>query len=286
MRNATAVSGNSRRMNPFNRLTNFQQRVLSSVVLLPATCIMIYVGGVVFLLMACVFLGLGAWEFNHLYLKHQGNRTSTIFMVTMVVVMCLCRYFVGFDWSWRLFTLCFMLSMVYSVVTYELGNDAAGNGFSTLVTGVVYLGWLGSYAVALRQLENGLIWLVLMLFLTFSTDIGAYIFGRTFGRHHMFTRVSPSKTWEGYFGGVFFTLCIALIAHSFFPPVRSLMPLRYALGFALSIAVICPFGDFGSMLKRSFQAKDSSNLIPGHGGILDRLDSILFSLPIEFWLYE
>lgn len=274
-------------MNPFNKLTNLQQRVISSLVLLPTICVMIYVGGIVFLLMACTILGLGAWEFNHLYLKHQGNRTSTIFMVTMVVVMCLCRYFVGFDWSWRLFTLCFMLSMAYSVVSYELGNDAAGNGFSTLVTGVVYLGWLGSYAVALRQLENGLTWLVFMLFLTFSTDIGAFIFGRTFGRHHMFTRVSPSKTWEGYFGGVVFTLLIAFIAHSLFPLVRSLMPLRYALGFALAIAVICPIGDFGeSMLKRSFQAKDSSNLIPGHGGILDRLDSVLFSMPIAFWFYE
>ena len=123
-----------------------------------------------------VFLGLGAWEFHHIYLNKPDNRTSTIFMVAMVVIMCLCRYFFGFNWSWRLFTLCFMLSMVFSVVSYELGDDAAANGFSTLVTGVVYLGWLGSYLVALRQLDDGLVWVAFTVLLAISADLSAFIF--------------------------------------------------------------------------------------------------------------
>lgn len=103
----------------------------------------------------------------------------------------------------------------------------------------------------------------------------------------MFTRVSPKKTWEGYFGGIVFAIGIAFLGHRFVPSVARLMTLVETLLFALAVSVICPFGDFGeSMLKRSFAVKDSSNLIPGHGGILDRLDSILFSMPIAFWFYE
>lgn len=268
-------------------LTNLQQRIISAVILIPALCVVVYIGGALFLVVATFVLALGAWEFNHLYLHNPANRTSTIFMVSMVVAMCLSRYFFGFHWSWRLFSLCFMLSMVYSVSSFERGNDAAAIGFATLVTGVVYLGWLGSYLIALRQLDQGLVWVVFTLFITFSTDIGAYCFGKLFGRRHMFTRVSPKKTWEGYFGGIVFAIGIAYIGHQFVPAVSQLMSCRITLLFATAVAVICPFGDFGeSMLKRSFAVKDSSNLIPGHGGILDRLDSILFSMPIAFWFYE
>ena len=269
------------------KLTNLQQRILAATVLLPLVCFLIYAGGLVFLAGAVVFLGLGAWEFHHIYLNKPDNRTSTIFMVAMVVIMCLCRYFFGFNWSWRLFTLCFMLSMVFSVISYELGDDAAANGFSTLVTGVVYLGWLGSYLVALRQLDDGLVWVAFTVSLAISADLGAFIFGRLFGRRHMFTRVSPKKTWEGYFGGIAFTVGVAALAHAVIQGVQGLMSLKLVLAFAVAVAVVCPFGDFGeSMIKRSFGVKDSSNLIPGHGGVLDRLDSILFSMPIAFWFYE
>lgn len=270
-----------------SNLSNLQLRVITSLILVPALCLIVYIGGALFLISATIVLALGAWEFNHLYLHNPANRTSTIFMVSMVAIMCLCRYFFGFYWSWRLFSLCFMLSMVYGVSSFERGNDAAAIGFATLVTGVVYLGWLGSYLIALRQLDQGLVWVVFTLFVTFSTDIGAFFFGRLFGRHHMFTRVSPKKTWEGYFGGIVFAVGIAFLAHRFVAPVTQLMTWYETLLFAVAVAVICPFGDFGeSMLKRSFAVKDSSNLIPGHGGILDRLDSILFSMPIAFWFYE
>ena len=84
------------------KLTNLQQRILAATVLLPLVCFLIYAGGLVFLAGAVVFLGLGAWEFHHIYLNKPDNRTSTIFMVAMVVIMCLCRYFFGFNWSWRL----------------------------------------------------------------------------------------------------------------------------------------------------------------------------------------
>ena len=196
-RNATAVLENCRRMTA--KLTNLQQRILTAAVLLPLVCFLIYAGGMVFLIGVVVFLGLGAWEFHHIYLNKPDNRTSTIFMVAMVVIMCLCRYFFGFNWSWRLFTLCFMLSMVFSVVSYELGDDAAANGFSTLVTGVVYLGWLGSYLVALRQLDDGLVWVAFTVLLAISADLGAFIFGRLFGRRPSWDTPSwgTAPPWSG-----------------------------------------------------------------------------------------
>lgn len=270
-----------------NKLSNLQQRVISALLLLPVVCIPVYLGGFWFFLAATIALGIGVWEFNHIYLQNPVNYTSTAVMVLMVVLMCIVRYYFGFDWSWRLFAVCFMLIMVYSTVSYEKGNDHAANGFATAVTGLVYFGWIGSYAIALRGLDDGLIWVIFTFVMTWSADIGAFFVGRIFGKTHMFKRVSPKKTWEGYFGGVIFTVLIAYLAHSFVPQVRSLMIMKEVLLFGFTISVVCPFGDFGeSMLKRSFNVKDSSNLIPGHGGVLDRLDSILFSMPIAFWFFE
>lgn len=145
------------------------------------------------------------------------------------------------------------------------------------VLGAVYFGVLMAALVRLRQLENGQWWIVLTLSVTWLNDTGAYFAGRALGKHKMYERVSPSKTWEGFAGGAAASVAAALIVQHFWLP--QLQPWRAAV-IGATAAVVGPLGDLSeSMLKRAYGAKDSGRLLPGHGGFFDRLDALVFVAP-------
>jgi phosphatidate cytidylyltransferase len=141
---------------------------------------------------------------------------------------------------------------------------------------IFYIGWLLSLLVTIR-LDAGREWVLLVLFGTFGSDTAAFFIGKAFGKHKMAPQISPGKTWEGAVAGVFGAIILALL-FTFSSPWQ--LPLDY-LEVVLLGAVISVFGQLGdlveSLLKRSFGVKDSGILMPGHGGILDRLDSVLFA---------
>jgi len=121
------------------------------------------------------------------------------------------------------------------------------------------------------------------LLMLWASDTGAYLFGRKLGAHKLFERHSPKKTWEGFFGGVFTSLVVALIVSFFFTEIS---PMIWA-GMAILIVSFGTLGDLvESMLKRSLDAKDSGNILPGHGGLLDRFDGLLVAAPLVYvYLY-
>ena len=121
--------------------------------------------------------------------------------------------------------------------------------------------------------------LMALFVLIWTNDTGAYIVGMTIGKHHMIPRISPKKTWEGTIGGIIFTLLVAYLLASHFPGLSKVQ----VLGFALITCISSIFGDLiESLLKRSVGIKDSGNILPGHGGILDRFDSLLVAAPTIF----
>lgn len=124
-------------------------------------------------------------------------------------------------------------------------------------------------------------WMLASVFiLIWCNDTFAYVFGKLFGKHKLFPRISPNKTWEGFLGGVVSTLVASYIFQIFFP----WMPFEGWLGLALVVLVFGTMGDlFESALKRSYGMKDSGKFMPGHGGILDRIDSLLFALPMAYF---
>lgn len=155
--------------------------------------------------------------------------------------------------------------------------------WSAVTLGVMYYGWLGSHAVLLRELPDGRDWLFVGLFGVFATDSGAYFVGRSIGRHHLAPRISPHKTWEGAVGGWAGGLIVILVLRSVFG-----LPLsgRETFLLALVLPVIAQLGDLAkSALKRSVGVKDFGRIMPGHGGMADRIDSLLFAVPVlYFWL--
>lgn len=124
-------------------------------------------------------------------------------------------------------------------------------------------------------------WMLASIFIMiWCSDTFAYLVGRSFGKHKLFERISPNKTWEGFFGGAAATFIAALVMNYFF----DFLPLMGWLGLAAIVLIFGSVGDlFESSIKRSFNLKDSGNFMPGHGGILDRIDSLLFVVPPSYF---
>jgi len=151
------------------------------------------------------------------------------------------------------------------------------------IAGILYVGWLLSYLVALRGLDGGRNWIFFALFTTWASDTTAFFIGRRFGRHKLAPNISPGKTWEGSVGGIVGAIIVSIL---FFTPTPFHLPLVYWQAIVLSILVSI-FGQVGdlveSLLKRNMGVKDSGRLMPGHGGLLDRLDSIIFAGVVVYY---
>jgi phosphatidate cytidylyltransferase len=157
-------------------------------------------------------------------------------------------------------------------------KEGAFLGWAWTIAGIVYVGWLLSYLVALRGIklpgieEAGRNFVFFALFTTFASDTAAFFVGRAWGKHKLAPKISPGKTWEGTVAGVFGAIIVSLL-------FTLLLPIGYWQAIVLGI-VVSIFGQLSdlveSLFKRNMGVKDSSHLIPGHGGFLDRIDSVVF----------
>jgi phosphatidate cytidylyltransferase len=156
---------------------------------------------------------------------------------------------------------------------------------ATTVTFGLWIGFLASFAVLLITLpEDGVVATLGVIGAAVFADIGAYAFGVAFGRHRIAPSVSPNKTWEGFLGGL---LVATLIAVLVLPHVTDLFTIPSAAALAVLCGTAAFLGDLvESMIKRDLGVKDLGDLLPGHGGVLDRVDGILFALPVGFYAVE
>jgi len=166
--------------------------------------------------------------------------------------------------------------MVWQQVRFGVEGVLANCGVSSFA--LLYLGLLGAFILGIR-VDGGPLAFLTFVFVVKSSDIGAYTFGRLFGRHKLAPRVSPGKTWEGLAGAVVVAGGVSLA----FALVSGIMGVWIALVFGATMAVVGQLSDLSeSMLKRDAQQKDSSNRVPGFGGILDVIDSPLFAAPCAY----
>ena len=157
------------------------------------------------------------------------------------------------------------------------GKEQAFIGWAWTVAGIIYVGWLMSHLVALRMQDDGRNWVFLGLFVTIASDTSAFFIGKALGRHHLAPGISPGKTWEGAVAGGVGAIIISLF---FILPTPLLLPLSYgqAILLGLAVSVSGQLGDLiESLFKRNMGVKESSRLLPGHGGALDRMDSVVFA---------
>jgi phosphatidate cytidylyltransferase len=190
------------------------------------------------------------------------------------------------------FVLFVLLAMAVHVIAYERGRDQAAVDFTVTVAGIAYLGWIGSYLLDLRQLDQGNWWLMIVLPIIWGGDTGAYSLGSVYGRHKMTPRLSPKKSWEGYFAGLLTSIFVgAFFSYAFSSlgpqPLGGLItPLQGAF-LGLVIGALVPLGDLGeSMFKRQGGLKDSSNVFPGHGGFFDRIDTWIWGAALGYFIIQ
>jgi len=257
-----------------------------AVVGLPA----IIYGGVFYYLLIGVFLAGSAWEYVCMY---RAVRSAPNEIVTIGGVLCIttARFFFP-GAAIPLFVLLILLAMTVHLVAYERGRDEAGIDFAVTVAGIVYLGWLGSYLLDLRQLPQGGWWLMLVLPIVWGGDTGAYSIGVRYGKHKMTPRLSPKKSWEGYFAGLITSIAVgAFFAYAFSSldpkPLGGLITAVQGGFLGLVIGALAPLGDLGeSMFKRQGGLKDSSNIFPGHGGFFDRIDSWIWGAALGYFVIQ
>lgn len=159
-------------------------------------------------------------------------------------------------------------------------NSQAVVGISTTLFGILYVAWFFSFLIKIRNLPQGQWYVAAVILITKSSDIGAYVIGSRFGRHTLISRISPKKSIEGLIGGLLFSIVAACLSKPF---LGFTFPQLAVFGFALGI--LAELGDLSeSLIKRDCQVKDSGVLFPGLGGILDIIDSLLFTAPV-FYFY-
>ncbi len=148
--------------------------------------------------------------------------------------------------------------------------------------GIMYTSLLFSYWGWMRSLPQWHFWVFIMLGSTVAADVGGYVVGKNFGKHRLAPLLSPGKTLEGLIGGFIFATGAAFIVRTLFRPD---FPVLHLLSVSSAISLLGPVGDLSeSLIKRGVHVKDSGNLIPGHGGLLDRVDALLFTGPLVYFL--
>jgi phosphatidate cytidylyltransferase len=264
-------------------------RVLTAVVLIPIVVACIYWGGLLFLALVTLLLTLAETEFCSL-MARDGFRPALGFGIGLVWLFLLDAEFPQWGILQPGLTLILLASLAWQLF-HRQGSPVAD--WSLTITGGLYLGLCGSSLVRLRGLEpNGLWWTLTAVFSIMLADSGAYFFGRAWGRHKLAPTLSPGKTWEGYLAGVVVGGVLTAWMTSLWPAeggMAGTASVLHGLILGFLIAIFAPLGDLAvSMIKRQVQVKDTGSIIPGHGGALDRLDSVLWAAVIGyyyvFWL--
>ncbi len=267
----------------------FLKRIAVTLVLLPVGLVVIALGGWLFYVLIALMLALAAYEYVKLF-QAGGVQPAAIFVVAATLLLAILRALTGFAHASLAISLLVLLAMLYHLVQFERGRLQAGTDFAVTLSGILYIGWLGSYLISLRMLPDGLWWTLTVLSSVWVADAFAYLVGSRIGRHKMTPRLSPKKSWEGYLGGILFSVPLTVLLSRLWQvwagPGLAITPLRAAL-VALAMSVLTILGDLGeSMIKRQVGVKDSGNLLPGHGGIFDRIDSWLWAAVIGYYLVQ
>jgi phosphatidate cytidylyltransferase len=279
------------------------RRILFAVVAAPIALVIVFAGGAALAGLLAVASAIAAWEFfriarsaGHTPMADVGSALAGL------VPLAVHARFLGLLQP-RLTYLAVVLLLLFGISIWARGSTQRPlSAVATTTLGVLYTGAMLSFAYAIRYddyavagivvgglpISSGGVLLALPLLLTWATDIGAFAVGRTVGGPKLIPAVSPGKTISGAVGGVVFTVIVTFLYIRFaLRPVAQLaMRPAAMIAFGVIISVAGQVGDLvESLLKRDAGVKDSGTLLPGHGGILDRVDSLLFTLPTAYLLF-
>lgn len=233
-----------------------------------------------FSVFVAITVGLALWEFLQLYFKSRGVvfiHLACFLGAAGILFLMNGNLIPPFQWIGLGLTLVILVGFFLSPTSMRQLLPS----WLAYVFGVLYVALLFGHFILLRQLPEGIALIFFVLIVTWLSDTGGFVFGMAFGRHPLAPVLSPKKTIEGFLGGILFSIVGAILCHAWFV---SFISLSHSLMLGGILAICGTLGDLTeSAIKRSVQVKDSGTLIPGHGGVLDRIDSLLLSAPAFYY---
>ncbi|MEK7850154.1 MAG: phosphatidate cytidylyltransferase [Candidatus Omnitrophota bacterium] len=260
------------------------RRIFTAVLLGIFSFIAIFFEGL-FVLSVVVFISLGLYEFFSL-IEKKGIPMYKYFGTIIGIIIPLSVYS-RFELTkgWELLFLSLALVTLFILQFSRRDSTNAVLGISTTMFGILYIAWFFSFMIKLRMLPHGIAFVGCLLLVTKCADIGAFLVGVKWGRRSLIPRISPKKTIEGTLGGILFGVLAALACKMLFLPGLPIFSWLNMVLIGFSLSVLGLLGDLSeSLIKRDCAAKDSSSIFPGMGGVLDVIDSLLFTAP-AFYFY-
>lgn len=266
---------------------NIGKRILVSVIIIPLAVLAIHLGGWVYSAVIITLLVAAAWEYIKL-LNIIKLQPAIPLVLGGVFLLSFSRAMFQFNYSSAVLTALLLAIAAYHIIQYERGDTNPSGDFGASISVLLYIGFLGSFLISLRALPDGKWWTLLALPTVWIADSGAYLIGSAFGKHKLAAKTSPNKTWEGYLGelifGVLGGIGLFLLYNRVFEAGLEISLWEIA-ALSLIISALVPLGDLTeSMIKRTAGEKDSGTLLPGHGGVFDRIDSLFWAAPIAYYL--
>ena len=268
----------------------FWKRAISAIILIPVIIFLVWWGEHPYSVSVVLVTGLMLIEFWGLS-RSIGGKASRIFTVVCGVLFCLSAVdLIGFKIPVELvLALTLLLSFSYQIFRDQV--NAAFLSVTSTLLGAVYIGWaFGYHLILLRDIklpaisEAGRGLIVFLLVTIWLGDTAAYLFGKRFGRHKLRPTISPAKTIEGTIAGLVFGALGGLGVWFFL--LQDILSFPHALILGIILGIVGQLSDLSeSVIKRSAEVKDSGDLIPGHGGLLDRCDSLIFSAPVFYYYF-
>lgn len=265
-------------------MSNFLQRTLTGILFVGGIAGSIYAHPIAFFLVCLLVATLGMLELSRLLERKYGrlNIFASLLLGLSFQILVFLDSQYNIDRSWYVI----LMPMVWLPFVYELfkGGENPFQRIALTLMVPIYISLPLSF-LFLTGCINGAFQSEILLgffILVWCNDSGAYVVGVTMGKHKLYERISPKKTWEGFVGGIVFTLIAAYLVHS----ISEISSLWVWLAAAITVSIFGTIGDLvESMLKRNVDIKDSGSILPGHGGVLDRFDAVLFAAPMVFALF-
>ena len=287
------------------RPSNLTLRLLTAAVLIPPILWVCHLGGLAFVAVVVGIVCIGITEFYN-FISQKGATPHRLFGTIAAAVLPLIVYFGDAFLATSFLTAVLLTTMVLQLTKQEIRE--AIQSVSATFFGVFYVSWLFSHCISIRFLHDhlarrysevtiagidpqiGFFFMVLVLAGALGCDTGAYFVGRRYGRHKLAPTISPNKTVEGALGGLLAGALLGagvkLLFDSFWPgDLARTVSLVAAVGFGVAVAAAGILGDLiESVLKRDADLKDAGNVLPGVGGVLDRIDSVLLAFPVMYYM--
>lgn len=254
-----------------------KQRIITATILIAIFLPIAILGGIPFLFLAYIMASIGLYELFQMRKLSIFSFHGLIAVLLLWVFLLPNQYFEAINITGlSKIELAFAAVLLFLSYTVMVKNHFTFDDVGFILLSVLYIGIGFFYFVQIR--EEGLVYLFYALFVVWVTDSGAYFVGRRFGKRKLWPEISPNKTVEGFFGGIISGLVVAIL-FILFSSIQ--IPFFQLIIVTIIISIFGQMGDLAeSALKRHYGVKDSGNLFPGHGGILDRCDSWLFVLPL------